>query len=105
VFVLTGIKLLKDDIISLFLQLNPTNRGKKHKIRILCTHYKKLRDGVKKLKKDNQKALPYETGMVGPGRQDQEEHRCSFSWLFNNKVEGLKSELASTVEAQATHES
>jgi hypothetical protein len=50
VFVLTGIKLLKDDIISLFLQMNPTNRGNKHKIRIICTHYKKLRDGVKKRK-------------------------------------------------------
>ena len=37
--------------------------------------YKKLREGVAKLKVDNSKALSYESGMMGPGAERQEARR------------------------------
>jgi hypothetical protein len=39
------------------------------------TLYKKLRDGVMKLKADNAKELGYETGMMGPGRGEGDHGR------------------------------
>jgi hypothetical protein len=39
------------------------------------TLYKKLRDGVAKLKVDNGKALGYETGMMGSGGADEDHGR------------------------------
>jgi hypothetical protein len=37
--------------------------------------YKKLREGVEKLKGDNAKALGYEAGMMGPGGDDREQQQ------------------------------
>jgi hypothetical protein len=37
--------------------------------------YRKLRDGVKKLKVDNRKALGYETGMMGPDGSGEDHGR------------------------------
>jgi hypothetical protein len=36
-------------------------------------YYKKIRDEVEKLKKDNRKELAYDSGMMGPGGRDQRQ--------------------------------
>jgi hypothetical protein len=41
----------------------------------MWAHYKKLRNGVQKLKKDNKKALVYETGMMGLDRQEEQQEQ------------------------------
>jgi endogenous inhibitor of DNA gyrase (YacG/DUF329 family) len=41
------------------------------KLSRMQTLYKKLRDGVSKLKIDNSKALGYRTGMMGPGGAEE----------------------------------
>jgi hypothetical protein len=43
------------------------------KITRMQNHYKKLHDGVAKLKTDNARSLGYETGMMGPGGGDRNE--------------------------------
>jgi hypothetical protein len=75
VFSLTGIEICDDDITFLFLRSEDGEKlwRKMHrkieavKITRMRTLYKKLREGVLKLKADNRKALGYETGMMGPG--------------------------------------
>jgi hypothetical protein len=83
VFSLTGIQLREDDITSLFLCSEDSeklwrmlHRRKEYvKISRMRTLYKKLRDGVSKLKVDNGKALGYQTGMMGLGGADEDHGR------------------------------
>jgi hypothetical protein len=66
--------MCEDDITNLFLRSEDSEKlwRKVHrrketvKITRMQTLYKKLRDGVAKLKVDNAKALAYKTGMMGP---------------------------------------
>jgi hypothetical protein len=43
------------------------------KIERMRTHYRKLKEGVEKLKADNRKDLTYDSGMMGPAGEDGEE--------------------------------
>jgi hypothetical protein len=75
VFSLTGIEMCDDDITYLFLRSEDgqklwrkmNRKIESVKITRMRTLYKKLRDGVEKLKADNAKELGYETNMMGPG--------------------------------------
>ena len=83
VFQLTGIKLLEEDMTNLFLRSEDAGklwrrahrRKQTVKIKRMRMHYKKLRDGVAKLKKDNRKDLSYGSGMMGPGAAGEVEVR------------------------------
>ena len=75
VFERVGIAALEDDITSLFLRRNEDadklyrkqrRRQENVKIERMRDHYRKLKDGVTKLKADNRKALSYGPGMMGP---------------------------------------
>jgi hypothetical protein len=78
VFSLTGIEMCDDDITYLFLRSEDgeklwrkmNRKIESVKITRMRTLYKKLRDGVEKLKADNAKELGYETNMMGPGGED-----------------------------------
>jgi ribosomal protein L37AE/L43A len=75
IFLLTGIPLTTDDITSLFfrkedcakLWRKQSRRKESYKITRMRTQYKKLREGVEKLRSDNRKDLGYSSGMMGPG--------------------------------------
>ena len=83
VFSRTGIEVLEDDITSLFLRKEDADklwrqlsrRKENVKIARMRDQYRKLRDGVAKLKADNTKALSYGQGMMGPGMQETEEEQ------------------------------
>ena len=80
VFALTGVTLRVDDITSLFLRKEDQDKlwRKQHrrkegvKIIRMRKQYKKLRDGVEKLKADNLRAFSYGSGMTGPGAEGVE---------------------------------
>ena len=77
VFERTGIEILEDDITSLFLRKEDADkiwRSERRrevgvKIARMREHYRKVRDGVAKLKADNAKEFSYESGMMGPEHQ------------------------------------
>ena len=81
VFSRTGIDILEDDMTSLFLRKEDADklwrsvrrRKETTKINRMRDHYRKLREGVAKLKADNKKALSYESGMMGPEGEDSNE--------------------------------
>jgi hypothetical protein len=83
VFSLTGIEIREDDITSLFLRSEDSvklwSRLHRHKQSVKVTRmrtlYRKLREGVSKMKVDNAKALGYQTGMMGPNGGDVEHGR------------------------------
>jgi anaerobic ribonucleoside-triphosphate reductase len=83
VFQLTGIALDHDGITSLFLRDEDADKlwRKLHrrkeaiKINQMREQYRKLCEGVDKLKVDNAKALGYQPGMLGPGGVE-ELHQC-----------------------------
>jgi hypothetical protein len=83
VFSLTGIEMQDEGITSLFIRSEDSRklwrqqhrRKETVKVSRMRTLYKKLRDGVSKLKIDNLKALGYRTGMMGPGGRDEEHGR------------------------------
>jgi hypothetical protein len=83
VFALTGIPLIEDDITGLFLRSQEgqklwrqLHRYKEYvKITRIRTLYKKLRDGVAKMKVDNTKLLGYKTWMMGSGGGEEEHGR------------------------------
>ena len=80
VFEISGLKLGKDDMTNLFLRSEDSSklwrRENRRKISVkqkrMRVHYKKVRDGVAKLKKDNRKDLSHGSGMMGPGNEDDE---------------------------------
>jgi hypothetical protein len=75
IFELTGIPIELDDITSLFLRDEDAKKlwrkvhRRKEGIKIIRMReqYRRLREGVEKLKADNAKALGYQPGMMGPG--------------------------------------
>jgi hypothetical protein len=75
VFELTGIPIELDDITSLFLRDEDADKlwrkvhRRKEGIKIIRMReqYRRLREGVDKLKADNARALGYQPGMMGPG--------------------------------------
>jgi hypothetical protein len=79
VFKLTGIGIVKDDVTSLFLRSEDADKvfreiyrqKKTVKVKRMQNHFKKIREGVEKLKKDNARELSYGTGMMGPGADDE----------------------------------
>ena len=81
VFAHTGIDILEDDMTSLFLckedaeTLWQSVRRQKitSKINRMREHYRRLTEGVAKLKADNKKAFSYESGMMGPEGEDLNE--------------------------------
>jgi hypothetical protein len=81
VFSRTGVVLEEDDMTSLFLRKEDADklwrkmhcRKESYKITRMRHHYKKLRDGVAKLRADNAKALGYEAGMMGPGGEEAQQ--------------------------------
>jgi len=78
VFERTGVDILDDDMTSLFLRKEDADklwrsvrrRKISSKVSRMRNHYRKLREGVAKLKADNKKAFSYESGMMGPGGAD-----------------------------------
>jgi hypothetical protein len=70
-----GIELGEDDITSLFLQSEYSDKlwcqlhQQKESVKINQIHhlYQKLKKGILLLKKDNAKQLGYQSGMMGPG--------------------------------------
>jgi ribosomal protein L37AE/L43A len=80
-FELAGVPLQTDDITSLFLRSEDQDklwrklhrRKEGYKITRMRKQYKKLREGVEKLKSDNAKELSYESGMMGPAGAEEGE--------------------------------
>ncbi len=89
IFELTGIETVKDDVTRLFLcsedqdKLNREahRRKKSAKTRRMRDQFKKTKEGVEKLKKDNEQALSCESGMMGPGVAEDEVR----GWEGKNK--------------------
>jgi hypothetical protein len=83
VFGLTGIVLDEGNITDLFFRSEDSeklwrqlHRGKESvKTTRMRDLYKKLREGVAKLKGDNAKALGYQAGIIGPGGEDDGEQQ------------------------------
>jgi hypothetical protein len=83
VFALTGVTMCDDNMTSHFFGTKDTEKLWKRlhcrkegvKITRMQNHYKKLRDGVAKLKADNARSLGYEAGMMGPGGDDGNEEQ------------------------------
>ena len=81
VFERTGIEVKEDDITGLFLRKEDADKlWRKHrrrkedvKIARMRDHYRKVKEGVAKLKADNAKALSYAAGMMGPDAGDESE--------------------------------
>jgi hypothetical protein len=75
IFELTGVESVEDDVTTLFLGSEDQDKLKREahqkkksvKIQRMRDQMKKTREGAEKLKRDNQKALTYESGMMGPG--------------------------------------
>jgi hypothetical protein len=107
VFSLTGIKMRDDDITNLFLRSEDSQkmwrtlhrREESVKITRMRTLYKKLREGVEKLKADNAKQLGYESGMMGPGGGEGQHGRRQKKKKTTNK-----SRCAVTAEASHIRE-
>ena len=82
VFERTGIDILEDDMTSLFLRKEDADklwrsvrrRKVSSKVSRMRDHYRRLREGVKKLKADNKKAFSYESGMMGPAGGEELIH-------------------------------
>jgi hypothetical protein len=81
IFKLTRIPIEVDNIKSLFLRDKDTDKlwprkvhRRKEGIKIIRMReqYRRLREGVEKLKADNAKALRYQPGMMGPGGSEGE---------------------------------
>ena len=75
VFAIIGVSVAKDDVTSLFFGSEDIAKlGRQWyrqkpsvKVRRMRDQFKKIRGDLEKLKKDNEKDLSYETGMMGPG--------------------------------------
>jgi hypothetical protein len=75
----------------LWRQLNQGKKAPGHQEDVGPWH--EAKDGDKKLKKDDTKALAHETGMIGLGGGQEEQHQQS----------GGSEQQVCTVEAPATH--
>jgi hypothetical protein len=81
VFERTGIEMSEDDITGYFLRKEDADklwrtqyrRKENVKIERMRSQYRKLKEGVEKLKADNRKGLTYDSGMMGPAGEDGEE--------------------------------
>jgi hypothetical protein len=98
VFELTRIESVDDDITDLFFRSEDADKlfreqyrqKKEVKIRRMRTHFNKIREGVEKLKNDNEKSLAYNTGMMGPGGQDEQREQEQGRRGSENKFLGCK---------------
>ena len=78
-----GVSVVKDDVTSLFfgsediakLGRQLYRQKKSVKIRRMRDQFKKIRGDLEKLKKDNEKDLSYETGMMGPGGEREQQQK------------------------------
>jgi hypothetical protein len=110
VFALTGIEMTDDDITYIFFSSQDSEklwrrlhrRKQSVKITRMREQYRKLRDGVAKLKADNARSLAYETGMMGPGGDDVNEERQQIKRKRKNQQNLSCKHCGSTTHSRIT---
>jgi hypothetical protein len=92
VFEITGMQLVEDDITALFFGSEDSDKltraehcGKKAvKTQRMRGQFKKTREGLEKLKKDNEKHLSHGSNMMGPGGQPEAPRRQGVGGIADN---------------------